>query len=143
MISRFLTAILHRGLRSCFFLYFRSFTFHILFGLLYPSSIWTFISLFYLDFFHSIAVTFWISSKFLFIAYEKKIPRRRLNFTIFLLIYFSNYLPTAISRLFIYFRLKPMGMQMKLPKRKRRKRKTKRMRRQMPVTIVWQQRPHL
>ena len=45
----FLTAILHRGLRNCFFTH--SFTFHILFGLLYPLSIWTFISLFYLNFF--------------------------------------------------------------------------------------------
>ena len=34
------------------------FTFHILFGLLYPFSIWTFISLFYLDFFNSISVLF-------------------------------------------------------------------------------------
>ena len=35
-----------------FFLFFiRSFTFHILFGLLFPFSIWTFISLFYLDFY--------------------------------------------------------------------------------------------
>ena len=33
-----------------FFFHFRSFTFHILFGLLYPFSIWTFISLFYFDF---------------------------------------------------------------------------------------------
>ena len=38
----FLTAILHRGLRNCFF--FRSQLFsHILFGLLFPFSIWTFI----------------------------------------------------------------------------------------------------
>ena len=32
------------------FLNFRSFTFHILFGLLYPFSLWTFVSLFCLDF---------------------------------------------------------------------------------------------
>ena len=38
----FLTAILHRGLRNCFFLFRHlSFTFHILFGLLFPFSIWT------------------------------------------------------------------------------------------------------
>ena len=64
-LFKFLTAILHHGLRNCFFP--RSFTFHILFGLLYPFSIWTFfpflfglifpfsfwtfISLFYLDFY--------------------------------------------------------------------------------------------
>ena len=46
----FLTAISHRGLRNDFF-FIRSFTFHILFGLLFPFSIWTFISLFYLDFY--------------------------------------------------------------------------------------------
>ena len=88
---KFLTSILHRGLRYCFF-HFRSFTFHNLFWLLYPFSILTFISLFYLDFYfpflfglllpfyypflfglwfslfsldaYSIAVTFWVSSKF-------------------------------------------------------------------------------
>ena len=37
-----MTAISHRGLRNCFFLFF---TLHLLF----PISIWTFISLFYLD----------------------------------------------------------------------------------------------
>ena len=85
--THFLTAILHRGLRNCFF--FCSQTFHILFGLLYPFSIWTFTSLFYFPFlfgllfffifqfffnffptffsiffFYSIVITFWISSKF-------------------------------------------------------------------------------
>ena len=97
-----LTAIWHRGLRNCFFLR-HIYFFHILFGLLFPFSIWTFISLFSLDFlfpsifgllfpflfgfffsiffqffqlvfnsfsilfqffYYSIAVTFWISSKF-------------------------------------------------------------------------------
>ena len=43
----FLTAISYRGLRNDFF-FIRSFTFHILFGLLFPFSIWTFISLFLL-----------------------------------------------------------------------------------------------
>ena len=51
----FLTAILHRGLRNDFFFSLRSFTFHILFGLLFPFlfpfSIWTFLSLLYLDFY--------------------------------------------------------------------------------------------
>ena len=40
----FLTAILHRGLRNCFFLGSgRIFFFYILFGLLFFFSIWTFI----------------------------------------------------------------------------------------------------
>ena len=45
----FLTAILHRGLRNDFFFsvvrHFRKYFFHILYGLLFPFSIWTFISL--------------------------------------------------------------------------------------------------
>ena len=74
----FLTAILHRSLRNCFFfnplIYFFQFLFGLLFslfsldfyfpfflGLLF--SLRTFISLFSLDF-YSIRVTFWISSKF-------------------------------------------------------------------------------
>ena len=49
--KHFLTAILHRGLRNDFFfisipIYF----FQFLFGLLFPFSIWTFISLFYFIF---------------------------------------------------------------------------------------------
>ena len=47
---QFLTAILHRGLRNDFFschIYF----FHILFGLLFSFFIWSFISLFSLDFY--------------------------------------------------------------------------------------------
>jgi hypothetical protein len=84
---RFLTAILHRGLRNCFFLFYASFTFsnfyldfyfpfsnwtlisHFLFGLLFPFfylvfsfSIW--VSIFLNFYFTPIAVTFWISSKF-------------------------------------------------------------------------------
>ena len=63
----FLTAILHRGLRNCFFFSLRSFTFSnfffpFLFGLLFPFSLfslnfyfpfslWTFVSLFSLDFY--------------------------------------------------------------------------------------------
>ena len=49
-IFLFLTAISHRGLRNSFFLRYIYFS-HILFGLLFPFSIWTFISLFYLDFY--------------------------------------------------------------------------------------------
>jgi hypothetical protein len=45
---KFLTAISHRGLRNDFFFEVAS-RFHILFGLLFPFSIWTFNSLFYLD----------------------------------------------------------------------------------------------
>ena len=46
----FLTVISHRVLRNDFF--FRSQVFsHILFGLLYPFSIWSYISLIYLDFY--------------------------------------------------------------------------------------------
>jgi hypothetical protein len=48
--STFLTAILHRGLRNDFFSCHISF-FHISFGLLFPFSFWTFISLFFLDFY--------------------------------------------------------------------------------------------
>ena len=83
-VNLFLTAILHRGLRNCFFFFFfiRSFTFSnfyldfyfpfhfgllfpfflwififpFIFGLLFPFSLWTFIFLFSLDF-YSIAVT--------------------------------------------------------------------------------------
>ena len=76
-----MTAILHRGLRNCFF--YVSFTFsNFYLDFYFPSSIWTFMSLFYLEFsfsipisitvsilfyffFTPIAVTFWISSKFL------------------------------------------------------------------------------
>ena len=51
-----MTAILHRGLRNGFFFssvvrHFRIYFFQFLFGLLFPFSIWTFISLFYLDFY--------------------------------------------------------------------------------------------
>ena len=57
-MHRFLTAILHRGLRNDFF-FFSQFTFSnfyldfyfFLFRLLFPFSLWIFISLFYLDFF--------------------------------------------------------------------------------------------
>ena len=45
----FLTAILHRGLRNCFSRSF-TFTFHILFELLFLFFIWNFVSLVYLDF---------------------------------------------------------------------------------------------
>ena len=70
----FLTAILHRGLRNCFF--FRS-------HLLFPYSFWTFISLLFrfgLLFlfsweFYSIAVTFWISS--IFFYFLKKCPYKK------------------------------------------------------------------
>ena len=48
--GRFLTAILHRGLRNDFFFQVTSTFFHIIFGLLFPFSIWTFNSLLYLDF---------------------------------------------------------------------------------------------
>ena len=44
----FLTAISYRGLRNSFFLRYIYF-FNILFGLLFPIPLWTFISLFYLD----------------------------------------------------------------------------------------------
>ena len=48
----FLTAILHRGLRNDFSFFQVAYTFfNILFGLLSPSSIWSFTSLFYLDFY--------------------------------------------------------------------------------------------
>ena len=48
---KFLTAISHRGLRNDFFFHFLQpiYFFQFLFGLLFPFSIWTFISLFYLD----------------------------------------------------------------------------------------------
>ena len=46
--SLFLTTILHRGHKNCVF--FCSFNFQILFVFLFPLCIWTFISLFYLDF---------------------------------------------------------------------------------------------
>ena len=67
-----MTAILHPGLRNCFFFicsfsfsnFYLVFYFPFLFGLLLPFFFWTFISLFSLDF-YSISVTFWISSKFL------------------------------------------------------------------------------
>ena len=49
----FLTAILHRGLCNCFF-----FTLHLLF----PISIWTFISLFYLD----LSFSIWFQFEFQF-----------------------------------------------------------------------------
>ena len=53
--NEFLTAILHRGLRNDFFFssvrHFRIYFFQFLFGLLFPFSIWTFISLLYLDFY--------------------------------------------------------------------------------------------
>ena len=87
VFTQFLTAILHRGLRNDFFsqpftqflfgvlfpffvwtfifLFSLGFYFHFLFRLIFPFSLWTFISLFSLDF-YSIAVTFWISSNFLF-----------------------------------------------------------------------------
>ena len=55
----FLIAILHRDLRNGFFFFsflILSFTFHILFGILFPFSIWTFTSLFYLDFYFSFRV---------------------------------------------------------------------------------------
>ena len=63
-VRSFLTAILHRGLRICFF-----FTSHLhfLFGLLFPFSLWSFISLFYLDIFFSIFFHFFCNSlSFLF-----------------------------------------------------------------------------
>ena len=47
----FLTAILHLGLKNDFFFFEVTSRFHILFGLLFPFSFWTFISLFYLDFY--------------------------------------------------------------------------------------------
>ena len=47
----FLTAILHRGLRNDFFFSGHIYFFHILFGLLFPFSIWIYISLFCLDFY--------------------------------------------------------------------------------------------
>ena len=50
-VVSFLTAISHRGLRNCFFFWGRIYFFHLLFGLLFPFSLWTFISLFYLDFY--------------------------------------------------------------------------------------------
>ena len=101
----FFTAIWHRGLRNCFFFFTSHLLFPYSFWTFIPlSSLWTFISLFYLDFlfqffklvlnssklvstrfnssqlvstrlnlsklvlnsFYSIAVTFWISSKFFF-----------------------------------------------------------------------------
>ena len=57
--SKFLTAILHRGLRNDFFfhyvhllsIFYLDFYFPFLFGLLFPFSIWTFLSLLYLDFY--------------------------------------------------------------------------------------------
>ena len=66
-MKRFLTAILHRGLRNDFsFFQVASTFFHILFGLLYPSSIWTFISLFYLDFYFPLLFGLFFSFSFLF-----------------------------------------------------------------------------
>ena len=62
----FLIAILHRDLRNAFF-FSLQFTFHILFGLLLPFSVWTFIfpflfgllfSLVYLDFYFSLGLLF-------------------------------------------------------------------------------------
>ena len=55
----FLIAILHRDLKNGFFV--RSFTFHLLFGLLFPFSIWTFTSLFYLDFYSPFSIRSFIS----------------------------------------------------------------------------------
>ena len=46
-----LTAISHRGLRNDFFFLQPLYFFQFLFGLLFPFSIWTLISLFYLDFY--------------------------------------------------------------------------------------------
>ena len=99
-LTPFLTAILHRGLRNDYFFFhlnqftfsnfyldfyfpflfgllfslfsldfYFSFLFGLLFSLYFPF-LWTFISLFSLDF-YSIAVTFWISFKFLRYAYPK------------------------------------------------------------------------
>ena len=54
------TAILHRGLRNCFFyplIYFIQF----LFGLLFPFSLWTFITLFSLDFYFPFSLWTFIS----------------------------------------------------------------------------------
>ena len=53
----FLTAILHRGLRNCFSLR-HIYFFHFFFGLLFPFSFWTFISLFFLDFYFPFFRTF-------------------------------------------------------------------------------------
>ena len=80
---QFFIAILHRDLRNCFFFRHLLFTFHIvfgllfplfyldfcfpfLFGLLFPFSIWTFISLLHLNFFSILFQFFSISLQFLF-----------------------------------------------------------------------------
>ena len=61
----FLTAILHRGLMNrCFFFFYPSFTFSNFYLDLYFIFYFNFLILFQF-FFNSIAVTFWISSKFL------------------------------------------------------------------------------
>ena len=69
-----MTAILHRGLRNDFLFFQFQFTFSLfsldfyfpfLFGLLFPFSLWSFISLFSLDV-YSITVTFWLFSNFFF-----------------------------------------------------------------------------
>ena len=57
--THFLTAILHRGLRNCFFFLFANF----------PYSIWTFISFFYLDFYFPFLFPFSIRT-FIFLYFS-------------------------------------------------------------------------
>ena len=54
----FLTAILHRGLRNDLFFVSPIYFFRFLFGLLFSFSIWTFISLFYLNFYFFLGLLF-------------------------------------------------------------------------------------
>ena len=86
----FLTANLYRGLMNCFFSL-RSFTFHILFGILLPSSIYTFIS----PFLFGLLFPFFVWN-FLFLFFQFFFSILSLSYFGFLpFFYFLNGLPNV------------------------------------------------